>query len=697
MSISDLRRRRTPTSASAARSRHQLVSALVAAATLASGAVYVLTSQELRFELSDVRYKNTLIGQFIAGRGLGGVRLLHPVDVGGVLLLAVFVLCCVATAFAARRAFGSTRGRSTLWALGVSAAVVPALLLATILWPDGGGALGSLQILAATSLLAFVFASVVALRGDGAFVPVSTPRSNPDERDPGRRWAWVFIALLVPLAIATWWNGIDAVRGFDSLADHLPRAARWLHVSRLSEESGELLTPYYPGNFQILVRWILVLGTDAYAFLPSFLASILALGAIYGICREIGQARWTAIVSTTTAASCSLVAYLATTVEADVVMTAFLLLAVLLLLRWLRTMRPPELGDIDPRYDAAALVGIGASLGLAVGTKYSAMPTAVVLALVVAYYAWRAAHGALASGERFFNARTVLAMLAAVAISGLACAGYWYVRNTVRHGNPLYPVSTLGLPGVDLKYIIPVKAALESSSWKRATYPWVQWDFVSVYDDGLGAVFATVALIGFAVIPFRRPARPSRRRLVWFITAAAFVLWLGTGSITARFGLFPVLLTFVFVGELWRDFESVALKLVTLVAFGVSVLVTTRSLIAGAVYTTLMPPGSRGVPSIVDSLPAARIFNATSAANRYALLGRDYRHEVITMFREAVPRDVAGIRPSYVLLAGKQVPAFTAAVPLTLIERGPAVPGVDTLSLWRVGGTDSAAVRPPDR
>src|SRR5689334_15454350 len=125
MSTSDLRRRRTPAATPVAPSRQKLLSLLVAAASLVSGVIYVLTSQELRFERGDAAYKNTLIAQFAADHGLRGVRLLRPVHAGGLLLIGIFLLCCVATAFAARRAFGSTRGRSTLWALGVSAAVVP--------------------------------------------------------------------------------------------------------------------------------------------------------------------------------------------------------------------------------------------------------------------------------------------------------------------------------------------------------------------------------------------------------------------------------------------------------------------------------------------------------------------------------------------------------------------------------------------
>jgi hypothetical protein len=104
----------------------------------------------------------------------------------------------------------------------------------------------------------------------------------------------------------------------------------------------------------------------------------------------------------------------------------------------------------------------------------------------------------------------------------------------------------------------------------------------------------------------------------------------------------------------------------------------------GAVYTTLLPPGKRGVPAVVDSLPPARIFNATSASNRYALLGRDYRHEVITMFAPAKPADVKTTGAEYVLLNAAQLSSFNAENALELVKRGPALASGDTLSLWRV-------------
>jgi hypothetical protein len=388
-------------------------------------------------------------------------------------------------------------------------------------------------------------------------------------------------------------------------------------------------------------------------------------------------------VSTAAAASCSLVPYLSTTTQADTATAAWLLLAVFFLLRWQRTVSAPrDQEDVAPTYNGATLVALGVSLGLAIGTKYSALPSALVIAVVVCLQARRAARAALTDGERVVDARTFAVILGCVAIPALLCAGYWLVRNTVVHHNPLYPVAVAGLPGVALSDISIVKPALVDSFWHRATYPWVQLQYGYQFDDGIGAVFPTVAVVGFVGIIFRR-ARGTRRRLVWLITAASYLVWLNTGSIMVRFGLFPILLTYVFVGEAWREFDCVAVKAVTLAAFSLTVAVITYSMVFGAVYSTSMPSDRVAVGKLVSSLPPSTIFNATSAANRYALLGADYRHEVTTMFRDPKPEDVTRARAEYVFLDAKQVPTFTAGGALNRVG---AVIGMygDTLSLWRV-------------
>jgi hypothetical protein len=632
---------------------------IVGALCALSAAAYVRWSQELYHEIGDTRYARTLVGGFLRERGLSSIYLLRPVSGEGALLLLAFVVSCALAGIALRAAatpghVRRRRGPELVIALLI-AAIVPPLLMATVFWPDGAGRLESMPIITVTLVVALLAALVAwwrrrqvqapplaeseASSGDapaGDANSVAAIAVQSETPDPGLRWAWLFLLLLVPLTLAVWWNGVDALRGFDTQSDHLPRAARWLYLARLSDESGALLTPYYPGNFLILVRWILVLGTDAYAFVPSFAAAVLCLWTLYAISRDMGQRRWTAVISAATAASCALVPYLSTTAQADTATTACLLLGVLLLLRWVRTTNRRAVAE-PPMTEQAMLLSFGASLGLAVGIKYSALPPALALFAIAAGHAWRASYQTSPAGQPYFNLRTLTVSLATIVAPALLCGGYWLLRNAVMHGNPFYPVATAGLPGVDMRVIIPIKRALLDSPWHRATYPWAQWDFGYVYDDGLGACFAAVALVGAVLVPFRKPRANSSRRLVWA---------LGT--------------------------------------FALSVLTTTWSLVVGAVYTSVLPPGRRGVPAVVDTLPAARIFNATSASNRYRLLGRDHRHEVITGFRAPRPGDVARSHALFVLLDQRQVPVYTAALPLTLVARGGAT-GADTLSLWRVG------------
>lgn len=670
---------------------------VVAALTVASATAYLVWSRELRYQLAGLDYGWRITRGFLRERGLGAVRLLHGVDPSGALLVLAWLGSVALAATTLVRAVAGTRDRGRTdverCAAMLAAAIVPTLALATLRWPDGRGALRSIPIIVATLTLAAVAEAVArwrtrALRREEPVTdaaPVHDRATGATQHDAtvddGARWVWAFVALLVPLVLAAWWNGIDSIRGFDSQSDHLPRAARWLRLSRLSDESGELLTPYYPGNFLVLVRWLLALGTDRYTFVASLASSCLCLALLYRICRALGQGRRTALVSSLSAASVTLVPYLATTVQADMAMTACLLLAVLALLRWAPTTVMRQ--DADPSTALRLPLALGASVGLAVGVKYSALPPALGIVAIVARYAWRGARERDAEARVVWNARTFVVSMATIAGAALACGGYWLVRNLVEHGNPLYPVATAGLPGVDMRTIIPVKPALVGSFWHRATYPWVQWDFGYVYDDGLGAVFPAVAIIGFLATLFRwRDAAPPTR-LLWVVTLVAYVLWIGTGSITPRFGLFPVLLTFCFVGELWRHAGSRVVKSVTVATFAVSVLATTKSLVVGAVYTAVVPLQEMGVPRLVDSLPPSRIFNACLAANRYRLLGADYRHEVVTQFDTPTPQDMVRARPDYVLLSPHQVPAFTAALPMERVASTASIGG-DTLSLWRV-------------
>jgi len=167
------------------------------------------------------------------------------------------------------------------------------------------------------------------------------------------------------------------------------------------------------------------------------------------------------------------------------------------------------------------------------------------------------------------------------------------------------------------------------------------------------------------------------------MTIAIAIFWLVTGNVTPRYGLFPLLLSFVFVGELWIRLGSGLLKVVTLATCAASVLVVSAMLIGGAAYAAVLPAGRLGVPDAIDTLPPSRIFNGLGGGAAYYAMGRDYRHEVITPYRAAEPGDILRFDAQYVLLEKSQVDAFSTRAKLSYVATGQTRSGEMT-TLWKV-------------
>jgi hypothetical protein len=140
-----------------------------------------------------------------------------------------------------------------------------------------------------------------------------------------------------------------------------------------------------------------------------------------------------------------------------------------------------SLGNL--RTDAAYA---GLLTGFALGVKVSAAPVAlVVLALLV----WRARTLPAAARRR----GTVAAVLL-VAAAWLVTAGYWYARNVVHTGNPVYPAAWLGGPGTTFPETTLVEYARHYGV--RRTLD----DAVKVYADWppSHAILAALGLLGLA-------------------------------------------------------------------------------------------------------------------------------------------------------------------------------------------------------
>lgn len=625
-----------------------------------SSLAYFAFSRAVTGEVGGGEYRQLLWGSFFTGPHQALIEPLHARISG---MLAVLALSASATISAVlmRRVTGSRASDALpeIIVFAIAAIVVPPLLIATLFWPDGRGWLTTPLLLAASgveNLVLFLF----ALRRPS---PAASGHPLPPAREGSSVSVFLFggAALLYGIVVAIF--ALSSLRGFDSLAYHLPLAASWLSHSRLTTNVEESATFFFPANAEVFIRWMLTI-SDRIAFVPSFLEALACLYVLFKIARELGQSRVTAAVAACSAASCVLFSFIAATAYIDAFMALTLLLSVLFLLRAFHS------GDL------ATTIALGTAVGLALGSKYSAIQPVLVISAI---WFWRLIRRNIRAYEGCFRIpdwRAIGRDFVPFAIPVALCSAYWYVRNAVEHGNPLFPFAIFGMPGLPMRALIAVRP--EMATWADwLLYPWRETRSLS-FDDDLGGVFGGVALIGVVAAIGRRPRNRSRD-VVLLVTIASFLLWLLTGNFVPRYGIFPLLLSFLFVGDLWKEHSSTLLRVATFALFLGTLFIFGLGLATQAVYVTLTGRPRYGVPAAVDRLPSSTILNGTSAMANYYLMGRDYRHNVISTFRKARPADVAKYAPDFVLVEPDEAASFSRAARLDFVaasdaaDRTPAV------------------------
>lgn len=232
---------------------------------------------------------------------------------------------------------------------------------------------------------------------------------------PGARTAAGAVAGL--FLIWTAWLLRTPALGVDSLVYHLPESLDWVHNGRPG--SIETVFPLLPvGNYplanEVLVAWGMAIGRSfvAVSFLAPAMVALLAAAAWLGL-RERDVP--TPVAGLAVAVMCStpiLSMWQLYGAQTDLPALTWLVTGAALTACSVR--RPPVAGP--------ALV----ALGLAIGTKTTVLPVALVLAGLLAYvHRSRLRALALPLG---------LGLAAAVGVGAI-----WYLRNLVRHGSPLWP------------------------------------------------------------------------------------------------------------------------------------------------------------------------------------------------------------------------------------------------------------------
>lgn len=647
---------------------------LIGLASLISLGVYVIASRGVSLWLSQLDYLTFVLRSFAAKPLLHPIPFQVPISLPQIVTAAVGLIACIAGAVAVKQAFGAHRAAAPLAVLAfLHSIVLPSVIIAVAAWPDGRGKITSLNVAMGQIVLTLVLtylARSISLR------PISDElnhqaigQTRPDL--PAMMvvplvWLSVIFALVILVAAM-----LSGIQGYDSFSDHLARPARWLVTGALEPGvNGEVVT-FYPGNFELFVRQTLLAGTDQLGFLASFLSSVASVWVIYRIAREVGQGVVTARFSAVAAASLQVLTYQSIVVYSDTFTALCLLLATWLFLIWVR-------GGASDNYLS---LGIGAALGLAMGAKYSAGPPSVVLFL---FWTWHASRGALRDqsfDQPLIDVRSLLSQALWLGAGALPAMSFWYLRNFIREGNPLFPLSVAGLPGIPLSTLLA--GAPGPASWlDRITYPWVETGHEMGFETGLGPVVAAIVVLAVVFAPWTTERR-SLQRLLWWLWLVTLLAWLRTGVLVPRYGLYPLLLAFVFTGSFLTRFSSGLLRLVSFSSVGVTMLGLGYQLLGGAAYHQLLYDPEPPVPHAVQTLPSSRMFNLVGQPAGYFLMGHDYRHQVRSRFLYTSPEDMRHIDVDYILLPSERDKEFINAMNLELVERW-SKPNFQAQSLWRV-------------
>lgn len=407
------------------------------------------------------------------------------------VLLACALVLGLAGALVARASRASSESRATTLVRAALGAFATLVLAAE--------ALGLVGRLTPGALLATVAVACAGLVLAARRVPPGEPGL------PREPWTALEVGLAVALAAALATrlsHGLHRTTYlYDTLSYHLHAPATWARDARLSivpAVFGDRAPSYAPSNVELLF-WLLMapLRSDALAQAGQVPLAALACAAVAAAVREAGGPRAAALAAALAFLYVPEVWQQAPTAMVDLGMTAFLLASLPFALRLRRGAAAGE------------ALALGLALGLGAGSKLAGL----VLALPFAALSLPSLARARRTG--------LVALLAA-----LAAGGFWYARNLVVTGNPIFPRA------VALGSVTLFPGLLSAADVRVSEYHLPLGDVRALADMLLDAGVA-FALAGAAALALAR-------QTLWAALAAALValFWLVVPFQESRF-LFP--------------------------------------------------------------------------------------------------------------------------------------------------------------
>ncbi|MGO9810406.1 MAG: ArnT family glycosyltransferase, partial [Isosphaeraceae bacterium] len=283
---------------------------------------------------------------------------------------------------------------------------------------------------------------------------------------------------------------------------HLYFAVRWWKAGRLflvAAPFGENAATYFPANGDVWFTWLMVAwGGDRLARIGQAPFLWLAAIAVFRSGRMLGASRNSALLATFWFVTVVPLLLFSFEANVDTIFVAFYLIAVYFFLL-----------DFHAAAGTAALVLGGLAAGIALGTK----PVGVVfvpplLVLVLA-----------AKGARSRSARKTIAAFLLILFCLLLTSGFWFGRNYMLTGNPLYPLH------VELfgRSILSGWYGRDAMRFSIYFVPITEWraliDILLAVADPRLAPFWIAALAGAWAIGGR--GAPEQDRLTWTLSALA--------------------------------------------------------------------------------------------------------------------------------------------------------------------------------
>jgi hypothetical protein len=225
-----------------------------------------------------------------------------------------------------------------------------------------------------------------------------------------------------------WWGGTRPVWEGDSVAYHLPIAQMVSQGRWLDQEAFWKPWYYYPAMGEVLLAGWMATGLPANWF--NLLGWVILSGVVYGLGRRLRLGKEAAVIAAVTVAMWPSVIRLIPTQTVDIWVAVWWVSAALKLMK-------------------KDFVWAGVFLGMLVGTKYSGLIFALILILFF--------YNNLKNHFWYWFIPMIL------------IGGFWYLRNWILVGNPVYPmdISWLGWKGEPNLVLFTGKpiATLFSAPW----------------------------------------------------------------------------------------------------------------------------------------------------------------------------------------------------------------------------------------